>query len=53
MSESWRDCRAAMVDLKQSQHVDGGDEMDFERRLRTLLSFESENEDAGRSIKHI
>lgn len=40
-----------MVDLKQSQHADGGEDMDLERR-RTLVSFESENEDAGRSTKH-
>jgi hypothetical protein len=40
-----------MVDLKQSQHVDGED-MDLERRRRTLVNFESENEEAGRSIKH-
>lgn len=41
------------VGLKQSQHADGGEDIDFERRRRTLLSFESENEEAGRSIKHI
>lgn len=45
--------RAVKLDLKQSQHVEGGEEIDFERRRWTLLSSESKKQEAGRSIKHM